>query len=163
MDFFQTCQETKSPNRTHEKKSGSKVSNFVHGKISKKSGSKIWKSYSWKSCIFLGDVQPKMCGINFPKNKQSCYQLLSKTSKVVISCYRVNTSKNRVVIKNKQVVISCYQLLSSCYHVWVSTILAKKCPFWEFNDWNYFMWKNVHSQNSMIENFSYVWWICFLL
>ena len=59
--------------------------------------------------FFLGDVQPKMCGINFPKNKQSCYQLLSKTSKVVISCYRVNTSKNRVVIKNKQ---SCYQLLS---------------------------------------------------
>ena len=50
-----------------------------------------------------------MCGINFHKNKQSCYQLLSKTSKVVISCYRVNTSKNRVVIKNKQ---SCYQLLS---------------------------------------------------
>ena len=50
-----------------------------------------------------------MCGINFPKNKQSCYQLLSKTSKVVISCYRVNTSKKRRVIKNKQ---SCYQLLS---------------------------------------------------
>ena len=124
-------------------------------KFHKRSGSKIWKSYSWKSCIFLGDVQPKMCGINFPKNKQSCYQLLSKTSKVVISCYRVNTSKNRVVIKNKQVVISCYQLLSSCYHVWVSTILAKKmsilriqwlklfhvkkCPFSEFNDWKIFI------------------------
>ena len=102
-------------------------------------GNKITKSYPWKkirkqsfkSCswknfkkfrkwnlkillmkilnFFLGDVQPKMRGINFHKNKQSCYQLLSKTSKVVISCYRVNTSKNRVVIKNKQ---SCYQLLS---------------------------------------------------
>ena len=97
MEKFQKNQEAKFENLTHE-----------------------------NLAFFLGDVQPKMCGINFPKNKQSCYQLLSKTSKVVISCYRVNTSKNRVVIKNKQVVISCYQLLSSCYHVWVSTILAKK-------------------------------------
>ena len=126
MDFFQTCQETKSPNRTHEKKSGSKVSNFVHGKISKNQEAKFENLTHENLALFLGDVQPKMCGINFPKNKQSCYQLLSKTSKVVISCYCVNTSKNRVVIKNKQVVISCYQLLSSCYHVWVSTILAKK-------------------------------------
>ena len=126
MEKFQKKQEAKFENLTHE-----------------------------NLAFFLGDVQPKMCGINFPKNKQSCYQLLSKTSKVVISCYRVNTSKNRVVIKNKQVVISCYQLLSSCYHVWVSTILAKnmsilriqwlklfhvkKCPFSEFNDWKFFI------------------------
>ena len=109
INFFQTCQETKSTNRTHEKNQEAKFQILFVEKIQKKSGSKIWKSYSWKSCIFFGDVQPKMCGINFPKNKQSCYQLLSKTSKVVISCYRVNTSKNRVVIKNKQ---SCYQLLS---------------------------------------------------
>ena len=69
-----------------------------------------------------------MCGINFPKNKQSCYQLLSKTSKVVISCYRVNTSKNRVVIKNKQ---SCYQLLSvviGCYRWGVFEKLWKYQP-----------------------------------
>ena len=144
--------------------SRSKIGNLTHGFFPDMPGNKITKSYPWKKvrkqsfkfCSwknfkkirkqnlkillmkilhFLGDVQPKMCGINFPKNKQSCYQLLSKTSKVVISCYRVNTSKNRVVIKNKQVVISCYQLLSSCYHVWVSTILAK----------------NVHSENSMTE------------
>ena len=58
MDFFQTCQETKSPNRTHEKKSGSKVSNFVHGKISKKSGENLthenlaffWEMFSQK-CV----------------------------------------------------------------------------------------------------------------
>ena len=131
MEKFQKNQEAKFENLTHE-----------------------------NLAFCLGDVQPKMCGINFPKNKQSCYQLLSKTSKVVISCYRVNTSKNRVVIKNKQVVISCYRvvIMFGCQLFW-----QKKCPFWEFNDWNYFMWKNVHSQNSMIENFSYVWWICFLL
>ena len=80
VEKFQKIQEVKFENLTHE-----------------------------NLAFFLGDVQPKMCGINFHKNKQSCYQLLSKTSKVVISCYRVNTSKNRVVIKNKQ---SCYQLLS---------------------------------------------------
>ena len=125
INFFQTCQETKSPNRTHAKKSGNKVSNLVRGKISKNSGSKFWKSYSWKSCIFLGDVQPKMCGINFPKNKQSCYQLLSNTSKVVISCNRVKTSKNRVVIKNNQ---SCYQLLSvGCFWKNLKISTKKMC------------------------------------
>ena len=59
--------------------------------------------------FILGDVQPKMCGINFPQNKQSCYQLLSVVIKNKQNCYRVNTSKKRVVIKHKQ---SCYQLLS---------------------------------------------------
>ena len=88
MDFFQTCQETKSPNRTHEKKSGSKVSNFVHGKNSKNQEAKFENLTRENLAFFLGDVQPKMCGINFPKkqtkllsvvikNKQSCYQLLS--------------------------------------------------------------------------------------
>ena len=62
----------------------------------------------------------------------SCYQLLSK---VVISCYRVNSSKNWVVIKNSQ---SCYQLLSSCYH------------------WHRYQlfWKNDSSENSVVEIFS---------
>ena len=103
MEKFQKNQEAKFENLTHE-----------------------------NLAFFLGDVQPKMCGINFPKNKQSCYQLLSKTSKVVISCYRVNTSKNRVVIKNKQVVISCYRV-----------VIMSGCQlFWQ---------KNVHSENSMTE------------
>ena len=107
--------------------------------------------------FFLGDVQPKMCGINFPKNKRSCYQLLSKTSKVVISCYRVNTSKNRVVIKNKQVVISCYRVvieLLSCLGV---NYYGKKNVHSENSMTEIISCeKNVHSQNSMIEHFSYV-------
>ena len=92
MEKFHKIQETKFENFTHEN-----------------------LAFFWG-----GDVQPKMCGINFPKNKQSCYQLLSKTSKVVISCYRVNTSKNRVVIKNKQVAISCYQvvIMPGCQLFW---------------------------------------------
>ena len=76
VEKFQKIQEVKFENLTHE------------------------------NLAFFWEMSTKMCGINFPKNKQSCYQLLSKTSKVVISCNRVKTSKNRVVIKNNQ---SCYR------------------------------------------------------
>ena len=126
MDFFQTCQETKSPNRTHEKSQEAKFQIVFMEKFQKNQEAKFENLTHENLAFFLGDVQPKMCGINFPKNKQSCYQLLSKTSKVVISCYRVNTSKNRVVIKNKQVVISCYRvvIMSGCQLFW-----QKKCPF----------------------------------
>ena len=61
MEKFQKIQEAQFENLTHE-----------------------------NLAFLLGDVQPKMCGINFPKNTK----LLS------------------VVIKNKQ---SCYQLLSCKY------------------------------------------------
>ena len=105
MDFFQTCQETKSPNRTHEKKSGSKVSNFVHGKISQKIRQQNLKILLMKILHFFGRCSAKNVWNKLPK-KQT--KLLS------------------VVIKNKQVVISCYRvvIMSGCQLFW-----QKKCPF----------------------------------
>ena len=88
MDFFQTCQETKSPNRTHEKKSGSKVSNFVHGKNFKKIRKQNLKSLLMKTLHFFGEMF-----------SQKCVEKTSpKTNKVVISCYQKQAKLLSVVI-----------------------------------------------------------------
>ena len=84
MDFFQTCQETKSPNRTHEKSQEAKFQILFMEKSQKIQEAKFENLTRENLAFFWGDVRPKMCGINFPKNKQSCYQKQAKLLSVVI-------------------------------------------------------------------------------